>query len=65
MPNFRVQTVQHLGRKAWVIVRCEPGRDPIMVGLHYKDPAVALADANRLNVHALARGPRNESEDPK
>jgi hypothetical protein len=66
MPNFQVQSVQRLGRKGWIIVRHEAGCEPIMVGLQYNDPALALADANRLNIHASEREqPRNESEDTR
>jgi len=54
-PTFQVQSAQHLGKKAWIIVRFEPDFGPVMVGIHYSDPALALKDANRLNVQAAVR----------
>jgi hypothetical protein len=58
MPNFQVQSVRHRGKKAWAVVRHERGIGPVMVGIHYASPSLALEDANRLNRHAQTqKGP--------
>jgi hypothetical protein len=55
MQNFQVKAVQHLGKRAWVIVRHEPGSEPVEVGLSFSDPERALVEANRMNLYARER----------
>jgi|HubBroStandDraft_5_1064220.scaffolds.fasta_scaffold1246526_1 hypothetical protein len=52
MQNFQVQTVRHLGKKAWAIVRYETDLEPVMVGIHYHSPSLALRHANAFNLLA-------------
>jgi hypothetical protein len=54
--TFHVKSVERHGKKAWTVVRREePGAEPVMVGLRCADPALALADAYRLNLHTRER----------
>jgi hypothetical protein len=55
MQNFQVKGVQHLGKRAWIIVRHEAGSEPIEIGLTFSDPERALVEANRMNLYARER----------
>ena len=53
--TFHVKSVETFGKKTWTVERREDGTEPVMVGLRCADPALALADAHRLNSHTRAR----------